>query len=477
MAIYHCSIKIFSRGKGASAVAKSAYRAAERIRSEYDGNTYDYTRKRGIIHKEILLPEYAPDEYYDRFVLWNAVEKSERNSNAQLAREIEVSLPVELTLEQNISLAREYVKRQFVDSGMCADLCIHDTNGTNPHAHIMLTMRPINEDGTWGAKSKKEYILDDNGERIRLKSGALKTRKICTVDWNEPTKAEEWRSAWADAVNAALEHESISQRVDHRSYARRGIDQIPTVHLGVAASQLEKRGIRTERGDQNREIEITNQHLRQLRARIMKVKNVLYALPITDLPTMVSVMSHIADGKNLNTRYKKVANLKTQANVLMFLQQNQVFDMAQLVEKIEKMNGEFYEVSNSLKKVDRRLETLNTHLTQCDRLNQNKAVYQKYIQLNPKRRGAFLEKHSDEIQSYREAKHYIDAVMNGRAGLPVKSWKAERDKLTAERFILCEDYYRLKDETRNVELLRKGAEKIMRDSIPIAQHYRSYERE
>ena len=477
MAIYHCSIKIFSRGKGASAVAKSAYRAAERIRSEYDGNTYDYTRKRGIIHKEILLPEYAPDEYYDRFVLWNAVEKSERNSNAQLAREIEVSLPVELTLEQNISLAREYVKRQFVDSGMCADLCIHDTNGTNPHAHIMLTMRPINEDGTWGAKSKKEYILDDNGERIRLKSGALKTRKICTVDWNEPTKAEEWRSAWADALNAALEHESISQRVDHRSYARQGIEQIPTVHLGVAASQLEKRGIRTERGNQNREIEITNQHLRQLRARIMKAKNALYALPITDSPTMVSMMNHIADGKNLNTRYNKIANLKTQASVLMFLQQNKVFDMAQLVEKIEKMNGEFYEVSNSLKKVDRRLETLNAHLTECDKLNQHKVVYQKYAQLNPKKRGAFLEKHSDEIQSYRDAKQHLDTVMNGRAGLPVKSWKAERDKLTAERLMLCEDYYRLKDETRNVELLRKGAENIMRDSIPIARHHKSYERE
>ena len=172
MAIYHCSIKIFSRGKGASAVAKAAYRAAEIIHSEYDRNTYDYSRKRGIVHKEILLPDHAPPEYSERAILWNAVEKSERNINAQLAREIEVSLPVELSREQNISLVREYIKRQFVEQGMCADLCVHDTNGLNPHAHIMLTIRPINEDGTWVAKSKKEKMLNEYGERIRLKNGS-----------------------------------------------------------------------------------------------------------------------------------------------------------------------------------------------------------------------------------------------------------------------------------------------------------------
>ena len=181
MAIYHCSIKIFSRGKGASAVAKAAYRAAEVIRSEHDGNTYDYSHKRGIVHKEILLPERAPPEYSDRTVLWNAVEKSERNGNAQLAREVEIALPVELTREQNINLVREYVNRNFVEQGMCADVCVHDTNGANPHAHIMLTLRPFEQDGTWGAKSKKEYILDKCGERMRLPSSAFKTRKICTV--------------------------------------------------------------------------------------------------------------------------------------------------------------------------------------------------------------------------------------------------------------------------------------------------------
>ena len=131
MAIYHLSIKVFSRGKGASSVAAAAYRAAEFIKNEYNGIASDYTHKGGVVHKEILLPENAPPEYADRAVLWNAVEMGERYKTAQLAREIEIALPSELTLEQNIALARRYVKENFVNVGMCADLCVHDKEDGN----------------------------------------------------------------------------------------------------------------------------------------------------------------------------------------------------------------------------------------------------------------------------------------------------------------------------------------------------------
>jgi len=183
------------RGKGKSAVAAAAYRAGEKIKNEYDGVTHDYTRKGGIFHTEILLPEHAPPEYADRAVLWNAVERVEKAKNSQLARELEIALPRELTKEENITLVREYINQHFVAAGMCADIAIHQTDGDNPHAHIMLTMRPIEQDGSWGAKSKKEYILDEGGERTRLKSGEYKSRKISSVDWNEQSKAEDWRSA------------------------------------------------------------------------------------------------------------------------------------------------------------------------------------------------------------------------------------------------------------------------------------------
>ena len=182
MVIYHLSIKIISRGKGGkSAVAAAAYRAGDKFINEYDGKTYDYTKKGGVIHTEILLPDHAPREYTDRGVLWNAVERIEKAHNSQLAREIELSLPVELSMEQNIKLAQEYVKKHFVSAGMCVDLCVHDTGTGNPHAHIMLTMRPIDEHGHWGAKSRKEYILDDNGNKIKLKSGEYKSRKVNEV--------------------------------------------------------------------------------------------------------------------------------------------------------------------------------------------------------------------------------------------------------------------------------------------------------
>lgn len=463
MASYHLSIKIISRGKGKSAVAAAAYRAGEKITNEYDGRIHDYTRKSGVVHTEILLPDHAPREYSDRAVLWNAVEKAEIAKNSQLAREIELALPVELSWELNISLICDYVKRHFVSAGMCADVCFHDTGGGNPHAHIMLTMRPLEQDGTWGAKSKKEYILDGNGDKIILKSGEEKSRKVNAVDWNDQTKAEEWRSGWADICNQALEQNNHAERIDHRSYERQGIEQVPTVHLGVAAFQMEKRGIRTERGDKNRNIDVTNKQLQQLRARIRKCKDWLYSQPLTNPPTMVSVMSHIADAKNLDARWKKIANLKTQANVLIFLQQNGIRDVAQLADKVTHIYERSYEISVKIKTAERRLDTLAQHLGKYDNYKQHRAVYEKYLQIDPKKRDAFYDKHSAEIQSYKAASQYLKAVMNGKMPIAVHAWKAEQMKLTAEKNALFDEYYMLKDDIRNVEVLRKGAENILRE--------------
>ena len=207
----------------------------------------------------------------------------------------ELALPVELTREQNISLVREYVNRHFVSAGMCADVCIHDKNDGNPHAHIMLTMRPFNEDKTWGEKQKKEYILDKGGNKIYdPKKRQYKCKSIPATDWNEQTKAEEWRGAWAEICNRFLEQNNHAERVDHRSYERQGIEQIPTVHLGVAAFQMEKRGIATERGNLNREIEVTNQRFRQLKARIVKLQNWLKEeTENTAPPTLADVIQGI----------------------------------------------------------------------------------------------------------------------------------------------------------------------------------------
>ena len=267
IAIYHCSIKIVSRGKGKSAVAAAAYRSGEKITNEWDGIIHDYTRKRGIVHSEILLPPNAPPDFQDRGTLWNSVEQIEKACNSQLARELEVALPIELSREEQVRIVRAYCSSQFVSRGMCADFNIHDTGSGNPHAHILLTMRPMDERGKWLPKSKKEYVLDENGERIRLSSGRYKTRKVDLVDWNSQENAEVWRKVWADLANEFLERNNRPERIDHRSYERQGIDQIPTVHIGVAASQMEKKGIATERGELNRSIKAANRLLATSRRR------------------------------------------------------------------------------------------------------------------------------------------------------------------------------------------------------------------
>ncbi len=204
--------------------------------------------------------------------MWNSVELYEKAGNAQLAREIDAALPIELSREEQIRLVREYCSSQFVSRGMCVDFAIHDTNSGNPHCHIMLTMRPLDGRGAWAAKSKKEYDLDENGERIRLPSGRYKTHKVDLTGWNDKDNTLLWRKAWADYTNDFLERNGSPERIDHRSNAERGIDEIPTVHMGVAACQMEKKGIATEKGELNRNIQKANRLIREIRAQIGKLK-------------------------------------------------------------------------------------------------------------------------------------------------------------------------------------------------------------
>lgn len=461
MAIYHCSIKIISRGKGKSAVAAAAYRAGEKITNEFDGETHDYTRKGGVVHTEVLLPDHAPAAFSDRAVLWNEVEKIEKAKNAQLAREIELALPRELTREQSISLVREYVKRHFVAAGMCADICVHDTGGGNPHAHVMLTMRPFDERGAWGAKQKKEYILDRDGNKIYdRKKRQYKCKSVPATDWNDQTKAEEWRAAWAQLCNQCLEQNGHAERIDHRSYERQGIDQIPTVHLGVAASAMEKRGIRTERGDLNREIEVTNQKLRQLKARISKLQNWLKEEQAnTEPPTLANYIQSILSRKaqaGKSGYSQSLYNLKDAAKMLNFLQQNQIQDMAGLDEKFKSMIGEQLDIQGKLKPVERRLATLKKHLEQAD-------IYFKY-------KGKKPLTETEQIL-FTAAKDYLKGVMNGKTAIPTKTWKAEYAKLTTERNALNQRYLVLKGEVKEAEQIRKSVYSILRqEQREQAQH-------
>lgn len=265
MAIYHMSIKIGSRSKGQSAVAAAAYRSGEKLTDHKTGIVSDYTQKGGIVFSEISLCKNAPDAYTDRETLWNAVHQIEKNKSAQLWREFEVALPQELNREQQIETVRAFVK-QLTEQGMCVDWSLHDKEDGNPHAHIMATMRSITENGEWAAKSRKVYDLDEEGKRIFQKidkSGRkqYKSHKEDYNNWNAAERVEEWRSAWADCCNHYL---TEKDKIDHRSYERQGVDQIPTIHEGYIARQIAAKGKISERVQINNGIRERNSFIKRI---------------------------------------------------------------------------------------------------------------------------------------------------------------------------------------------------------------------
>lgn len=270
VAIYHCSIKIISRGKGRSAVACAAYRSGTKLTDLATGKIFDYSNKSGVVFSEVLLPENAPTIFaVDRNILWDAVERKETHSAAQLAREVEVALPCEFTRQEQIDTVREYIMKNFVREGMCADWALHDKGDGNPHAHIMLTMRAIKPNGRWAEKSRTIYKLDPNGQKIPVIDPTTGQQKIGargrkmwqreTVpanDWNDHSKAEKWRAAWAAECNRRLDRQ---HQIDHRSYARQAIEQEPTIHEGYAARKMERERRVSDRCEINRETKTLNE--------------------------------------------------------------------------------------------------------------------------------------------------------------------------------------------------------------------------
>ena len=334
MAIYHLEAKVVSRGAGRSAAAAAAYLSCSRIYNDYDGIQHDYTRKQGLVWQQVFLPPQAPPEWQDREKLWNAVEAAEKAKDSRLAREVVVALPIELNQEQQISLIEEFIQEQFVADGMCADAAIHDTDGHNPHAHILLTVRPLDEKGQWQYKTEKEYLCVRNGEergfttaeflkaqkegwekqypykigkkKVYMAPSAAEVRGLARADkhpkssrygrqnpitlrWNSEEQLLLWRENWAAAANLALEQAGREERIDHRSHAARGLEENPTIHEGVAARAMERKGITSDRCELNRQIKADNTLLRQLKAELQK----LAAIVAKTVPAIAEALEKI----------------------------------------------------------------------------------------------------------------------------------------------------------------------------------------
>ena len=452
IAIYHCNIGIVSRGKGKSAVAAAAYRSGEKITNEWDGMTHDYTRKRGVVHTEILLPPHAPPSFSDRAALWNSVELYEKAGNAQLAREIDAALPIELSREEQIRLVREYCSSQFVYRGLCVDFAIHDTGSGNPHCHIMLTMRPLDERGAWAAKSKKEYDLDENGERIRLPSGRYKTHKVDLTGWNDKGNALLWRKAWADISNAYLERAGSPERIDHRSNAERGIDELPTVHMGVAACQMEKKGIATEKGELNRNIQKANRLIREIRVQIGKLKEWIGELfkaretapeqPPQSPGLANLLMKYLSVQREKSRKYSQswqrqhaADELKTVAAAVNYLSEHGISTLDELDAALSSVSDQADAIRAGMKTAEQRMKELQKLIEYGRNYQTYKPIQDEYRQIRWKgKQEKFAEARRAELTLWNAANRYLHAHLpEGVKTLPISAWEKEYAALKAQR--------------------------------------------
>ncbi len=446
-------------------MAAAAYRSGEKLVNEWDGLTHDYTRKGGVVHVEIMLPSHAPPEFQDRSTLWNSVEQIEKSSTAQLAREIEVALPVELSRAEQLALVRSFVKDNFVDAGMCADFAIHDKGTGNSHAHIMLTIRPIKENGKWGAKCRKVYDLDGQGQRIPDGKGGWKSHREDTTDWNQRGNAEKWRAAWAAYTNRALEAAGRPERIDHRSYKRQGVDKIPTVHMGPAASQMERRGIQTEKGNINREIAADNKLLKEIKARITRLYN-WSKEQSAQSQGRESIMDFLFQARQDTapaSQYAKVKALKENVALFNFLQANGISSMPELYEKVSAMNSGYYDLRGKIVKAEHRLSVLDERLEMWAQYQKYKSVRQKLDKVAPAKQEQFEQQHSADLALFDAAVRYLDTLKASGEAITPKAWRAESQKLTAEKDA---DYLKMRDmreDIKAVETLKKTAERLARE--------------
>ena len=464
IAICHIPIKIIQRSKGKSAVAAAAYRSGTKLTNEWDGLTHDYTHKGGVVHAEIMLPVHAPPEFADRSILWNSVEQIEKARDSQRAREVEVALPRELIPEQQLALVRAYVKDNFVDAGMCADFALHDKGDGNPHAHILLTIRPLKENGEWGAKCRKVYDLDERGQRIPNGKGGWKNHREDTTDWNDKGKAEAWRAAWADYTNRALEAAGRPERIDHRSYKRQGLDKIPTVHMGVAATRMERRGIATEKGNLNRQIAADNKLLKEIKARITRLYN--WSKAEAEKPAKKGIIAELWEAqqqlKQANTRTGKIRALQESAALFNFLQSNGIQSMQQLHEKVVDMNARYYDLRGKIVSAERRIAALTERGAMWAQYNRYKLIRKQLDKVKPAKRELLEQRHSRELALYEAAARYLKELEDSGEALTPKTWGREIAQLTAEKEANILQLKAMRDELKAAEQLRKAANLLAR---------------
>lgn len=442
MSLYHFHVTQIKRSAGQSAIACAAYRAGEKLHSEYYGEDSDYTRKSGVIGSGILLPAHAPPEYADRETLWNAVEKIERNAKAQLAYSFDIALQNEFSVEENIELVQKFLTEHFVSRGMIADYAVHapdkDDGITNPHFHVLCPIRPLNPDGTWREKQYREYVLDEHGDRIKDKNGEYVFNAVPTTDWGSPETLEYWRKTWAEMCNAKFEEKELTTRIDHRSYEIQGIEQVPTVHEGPAVRQMETKGILTDKGDLNRMIRRLNNLRRSIAATLKELFTLLQgikeALAVPQEPSLAEVILNYYDNKNASAwnTYKRVGNLKDMSQCINYIREQGLFSIADLEARVSAQQAKLDESTERCAGLESRLKEVTELLRQAQNYADTKPIYDEWYSIRFKgRKEKVKNEHEDELKKYYAASRKLkEHFRDGR--LPITAWQKEAEQLKTE---------------------------------------------
>ena len=483
MSLYHFSVKQVSRGKGQSAVNSAAYISGERLYSEYYEKSHDYTKKQGVVYTEIMFPYYVPERFSDRQTLWNEVEFAEKGKRAQLAYSFDIALQNELTIEENIQLAKDFCREQFVSRGMIVDMAVHIGTSDdpeiadNPHFHVLAPIRPMNQDGTWGKKQRREYKLDEAGNRIRDSDGKYVFNAVSTTGWNASELLEEWRKAWAEKVNTKFRENGLAARIDHRSYEKQGIELIPTVHEGYEVRAMEKKGIRTVVGDLNRAIRRLNEIWIQIKESLawavtfrQEVSEELYR---RNNPTIIDSLldyydkrDKVADTYLYGNKKAHLTNLKEFSEAVNYLTENQITT-------VEGLNAKMEELQTVADGIRAEIKSRRTQISQCRELldydrkmKKMQPVMDKYNKIFFKSmKQKYYAEHKKEIDLYRMCERRLKPYRNDKGKLPLSEWKEKQTELSKINQISDSDLTPYAEELKMVKKVRKCIDIMLDDKV------------
>ena len=458
-------------------MAAAAYRAGEKLHSEYYGEISDYTRKGGVICSEILLPSHAPPEYADRETLWNAVENAERGKKAQLAYSFDIALQNEFSMQENIDLTRQFLLDNFVSRGMIVDFAVHspdkeDGGISNPHFHVMCPIRPIELDGRWGNKQRREYVLDEHGERVLDEAGNYVFNAVPTTDWGKPETLEAWRQAWADLCNAKFAEKGLDCRIDHRSFARQGVEQIPTQHEGPTVRAMEAKGIRTDKGELNRWIKATNRLMLDIKKKIKSlfgwISEVKEELSKPKTPSLADLLISYYQDRNAGAWSQKAKgkNLKEFAEAVNYLMENKLLTLEALESRLSAVSTEFDTLSDTMKAKSARMKELQELIRQAENYKRLKPVYDELNGIKwKKQREKFETAHDADLRLFYTARRILKEKLD-RKPITLAAWKQEYDRLQAEYAKLSPQYKPLREDLMKMRRVQYCVDRVLQRRQP-----------